>query len=113
MNERIRALDTRFGVTDTTCLLLCECDHPGCTGNVEVPVAVHAEACARPGRFIVIPGHEPGEEAVLARTATYAVVAYEPGHVASVPDASAAEPASPAGGVSVDPSLPADARTSA
>jgi len=72
--------------------VLCECDRDGCIAQIEVPSAVHADVCASPGRFIVLPGHELGSEAVVAAAPTYSVVAHSAAPVAVTQGEAVSEP---------------------
>jgi hypothetical protein len=55
--------------------VLCECERQDCIAQIEVPAGVHADVCASPSRFIVLPGHEFASEQVLARSPAYSIVA--------------------------------------
>ena len=55
--------------------MLCECDRNDCIAQVEVPVGVHADVCASPTNFIVLPDHELAGERILAQSPAYSIVA--------------------------------------
>lgn len=75
VNEQIRDINTRFGLPDSTFLVLCECERPECFQRVEVPATVFEELRADGDRFVVIDGHEgAGDDRVVASVEGYAVV---------------------------------------
>jgi hypothetical protein len=68
VNTRIREMNDRFGTTDGSYRLLCECGRVDCEERLEVPVADYDDLRRRSG-FLVAPAHEPqgaaGQRVVL------------------------------------------------
>ncbi|MBA2569394.1 MAG: hypothetical protein H0V11_08620 [Actinobacteria bacterium] len=75
VNERIRALNTSFGIRQGTYVVLCECDEAGCREQLEISAKLHAEVCARDDCFLVSAIHEDLHgERVVDRGETYLIV---------------------------------------
>jgi hypothetical protein len=56
-------------------VLVCECEDPGCSSAVELPLQLFRVVQRRPRFHVVRPGHEaPLAEHVVRRAAEYAIV---------------------------------------
>jgi hypothetical protein len=67
-----RRIAERSPVTVTA--LACECASRACAEAMEVPLNVFLVVDARPGLFVVRPGHEEPLERVVRRNGSYLVV---------------------------------------
>jgi hypothetical protein len=76
VNERIREINTTFGVGGDSYDLLCECHRADCTARVTVPIEVYDDVRAHAQQFVVVAGHEePAAEQLVAARGEYNVVA--------------------------------------
>jgi hypothetical protein len=76
VNEQISDVNGRLHLADTATMgVMCECVHPDCTGQMDVPVAVYEQVRRFPTRFFVKAGHEVSEnERVVSEGEGYVVV---------------------------------------
>jgi hypothetical protein len=76
INERIRELGRRFGMSAETLDFICECSDETCTDRVSLTVEQYDHVRSLPTRFVVAPGHEtaPLVEQVLFRNPGFVVV---------------------------------------
>jgi hypothetical protein len=75
VNDQIRNLNARFGVQDSTLLLLCECERPECLERIEVPTLLYDELREDRERFVVLSGHEDSDvERITASPDGYSIV---------------------------------------
>ena len=76
VNNKLRELNVEFeGFADETALFVCECSRLECIEQLTVAVAVFDAVCARPGQFVLVPGHElPEIDRVVERNGPYLVV---------------------------------------
>ena len=72
VNERMAEIAGEM-LFDDPIMLFCECARPGCTERIEVERRVFSEVRARPGRYVVVRGHEARRDRVVAGDG-YAVV---------------------------------------
>jgi hypothetical protein len=74
VNERIRALNTRFGVAGDY-RLLCECGRADCMDRIDVPAHVYETARQEEAVWFVAPGHERlSEERLVSDGRNFRVV---------------------------------------
>jgi len=76
VNERLRDLNQTFTTISDRMDLICECADTSCTEHVSMPPAEYETVRADARRFVVVPGHEAGEdvERVVETHAEYLVV---------------------------------------
>jgi hypothetical protein len=80
VNERIDDLDDRFGVSDGTIVVICECGRVDCTAQIELSRREYEEIRSDSATFALVPGHEdPDVEEVVRRAANHLVVRKRPG----------------------------------
>ena len=86
VNEQIRNITASFALHDSTFLVVCECEQPGCVERVRVPMVVYDELRGDRERFVVVTGHENTTiERITASDDGYAVVRALRHHVQAVP----------------------------
>lgn len=75
-NERRASMEEAGGVPeDEPVPFACECDDPGCTTAIELPLGEYERAVKPIDRFVVAPSHEdPAVEVVIERRDGYLVV---------------------------------------
>ncbi|HVV58681.1 MAG TPA: DUF2171 domain-containing protein [Gaiellaceae bacterium] len=95
VNERIRGQARLLEGDDHLYRFLCECADPACHVSVSATLAEYREIRARPGRCLLVPGHERAEiERIVERTERFAVSEPAEGYAAR----GAAVPPNPKGG---------------
>ena len=79
VNNKLRGLNVEFeGFADESALFVCECARLECIQQIHVPVEVFDAVSARPGQFVLVPGHEDLEiETVVDGVAEYRIVLKE------------------------------------
>jgi hypothetical protein len=88
VNERVKAINDRFGDRPETAQFVCECGNQACTERIEIALPAYEQLRADPARFAVRPGHElPDVETVVERNEDYAVVEKKPGGPAELAEA--------------------------
>jgi len=80
VNTRIREMSDRFGTTDGSYRLLCECGREDCEERLEVPVAEYDDLRRRSG-FLLAPAHEPQGAAVRQVVLMPGLVPADPLHL--------------------------------
>lgn len=73
VNDRIRDVNDPGGASEPVGFL-CECGDIDCQGAVDMRVADYETIRSRPGRFVLLAGHESPAHEVLARMNGYLVV---------------------------------------
>jgi hypothetical protein len=73
VNERILELGERFGLSDQTLELICECGDATCTERVSIPCTEYEHVREAVDRRVVIAGHEH-TAGVVTRGGGYVVV---------------------------------------
>ena len=73
VNDRIRDVNDPGGASGPVGFL-CECGDIDCQGAVDMRVADYETIRSRPGRFVLLAGHESPAHEVLARMNGYLVV---------------------------------------
>jgi hypothetical protein len=75
VNERIRGLAGRFGLTTQPLDLVCECGDATCAERIVMTLGDYERIRADPALFAVVPGHEAEDvEAVVEESKGYAVI---------------------------------------
>jgi hypothetical protein len=76
VNQKLRELNVVFeGFAGETAVFVCECSRLDCIQQIELPLQVFDSVAARPGRFLLVAGHEaPEVDAVVERADDYIIV---------------------------------------
>jgi hypothetical protein len=74
VNARIAELEDRLILAGEPLPLICECADTGCAAVIEVEQDTFRAVREVPLRFLVAPGHERDDEAVVGRGAGYLLV---------------------------------------
>ena len=74
VNTRIAELEDRISSGGELLPLVCECANTGCTTLIEVDPGTFRAVRENARLFLVAPGHEREEEAVVGRGAGYFIV---------------------------------------
>jgi hypothetical protein len=72
LNEQIHKLDGNSSVG--TLDAVCECGDEHCFVHVAIPLAAYVEVRGHPRRFIVAPGHESHDDAIIGSGEGFVVV---------------------------------------
>lgn len=88
VNEEIESLAERFGLTEHTLDLICECGDASCAQRIQMSHADYTALREDPRTFAVVPGHEiPDVEVVVANRKGYDIVRKRSGAPAEVAEA--------------------------
>ena len=74
VNAHIAEIEDRFVLAGEPLPLICECANTGCATVIKVEQETFRAVRENPLRFLVAPGHEEADEAVVDRGAGYLVV---------------------------------------
>ena len=73
-NEQIHEKVLELGVRDGRAPYLCECENERCTTVVLLAVAEYEDVRSGSRRFLVVPGHEDGDDLVVGRHDGFTVI---------------------------------------
>ena len=71
-------MSAAFTVPPPAFELLCECEQLDCVQRIEVPPDVYERARMVLDRYVIAPGHEVGDDRIVAAERAYTVVVSRP-----------------------------------